>query len=101
MALGARVRVTSRLLFRAGAAYEESPVSTANRTADIPVSDRVRGAVGVGWDMTDSLALDVSYMYARNIGDSVRQVGQDGSRLRADINRDLQGFGVQLTWRLR
>lgn len=67
--IGAEYRWNQQLTLRAGASYEWSPISTRNRDLRLPDSDRVSLALGGGYQITDSLKLDVAYMHIFGVGD--------------------------------
>lgn len=68
--LGAEYRWNQQLTLRAGASYEWSPISTTNRDLRLPDSDRISLALGGGYQITDSLKLDVGYMHIFTTGDT-------------------------------
>ncbi|SEO97335.1 OmpP1/FadL family transporter [Aquisalimonas asiatica] len=62
--LGVIFTPTETWTFRAGVAYDESPVPDAERrTPRGPDSDRIIGAVGMSWQPTTNLGIDLAYTY--------------------------------------
>ena len=62
--LGATYRPNSKWVFRAGWAYDETPISkTSDRTPRIPGNDRTWVAVGLGYQMSDKLGFDMGYSH--------------------------------------
>lgn len=62
-ALGADYKPTKEWIFRAGAAYDQSPIDDENRNPTIPDSNRFLLSAGAGYNFTDDLRVDVGYMY--------------------------------------
>ncbi|MGH2340395.1 OmpP1/FadL family transporter [Segnochrobactraceae bacterium EtOH-i3] len=67
--IGAEYRWNKDLTLRAGTSYEWSPISTRNRDLRLPDSDRISLAVGGGYQITESLKLDLAYMHIFAVGD--------------------------------
>ena len=62
--LGATYSPNQNWIFRAGWAYDETPISrTADRTPRIPGNDRTWVALGLGYRMTESLSIDAAYSH--------------------------------------
>lgn len=75
--LGLHYRATDRLLLQTGIAYDTSPVSDANRRAELPVDEQYRLSLGLQYDWSEKMTLGGSLVYA-DLGD-------------ADIDADLFG----------
>ena len=83
--LGTNYRHDERWLFRAGVAYDQSPVQDADRTPRLPDADRTWLALGTQYKPTPALALDfgAAYIWVRSasinaISPSVESVNQYG-----------------------
>ncbi len=63
VAVGVSDRVSPQLMLQAGAAYDESPVTAATRTAAIADSDRTILGVGLQVAVTTRLALQLAYAH--------------------------------------
>jgi long-chain fatty acid transport protein len=61
--LGAEYDWTDRWTFRAGVAFEDSPITDANRTPRIPDNDRIWASVGATYKWSDKLSFDVAYTH--------------------------------------
>ncbi|WP_293647326.1 OmpP1/FadL family transporter [Thiolapillus sp.] len=62
--LGVTYSPSQKWIFRAGWAYDETPISrTKDRTPRIPGNDRTWVALGLGYRMSDSLSLDAAYSH--------------------------------------
>ena len=62
-ALGTTWRATETLTFRAGSAYDISPVPDDNVTLRIPDADRFWLSVGCSWEFSPCWTLDVGYAH--------------------------------------
>jgi long-chain fatty acid transport protein len=74
--LGFNYDLTARWSVRMGGAYDQSPVTDANRTVRIPDSDRWFLGAGVGYRLTDSLVVDFGYLHIFFAGGTVDQTAQ-------------------------
>ena len=62
--LGADFRYNSSWTFRAGMAYDQTPIPDADhRTPRIPGDDRIWASLGFGYQVTQSLGIDVAYSH--------------------------------------
>ncbi|MGD8841578.1 MAG: outer membrane protein transport protein [Gammaproteobacteria bacterium] len=60
--VGVNWRYNSKWTFRAGTAYDQTPIPNAqHRTARIPGEDRIWSSFGVGYRFSESLAIDLAY----------------------------------------
>jgi long-chain fatty acid transport protein len=76
VALGADYSVTDKLTLRAGTAWDQTPVTDADRTPRIPDSSRYWLSVGATWKPIDHLALSVAYAHLFADDPKVNQVDQ-------------------------
>lgn len=65
VALGGTYRYSDRWLFKAGMAYDQSPVTDATRTPSIPDNNRTWLSMGANYRWTDRASLDLAYTYVR------------------------------------
>ncbi len=61
--VGANYRIMDRLLLQGGVGYDESPVTSANRTTRIPDSNRVLLSIGAQYDVLPNVTLQVAYSH--------------------------------------
>lgn len=61
--VGANYHYSDQWMFRAGLAYDESPVRDAQRTPTLPDNNRTWIAIGAQYRASPQLALDVGYTY--------------------------------------
>ncbi|HEX2724648.1 MAG TPA: porin [Beijerinckiaceae bacterium] len=93
--LGAEYDFSDRWTFRAGVAYEDSPINDANRTPVIPDNDRIWASVGATYKWSEKLSFDVSYTHIfvddtkidiREGREQLLRAGPVGLPLIADVN---------------
>jgi long-chain fatty acid transport protein len=61
--VGAEYDFTDRWTVRAGVAFEDSPITTANRTPRLPDNDRVWASLGATYKWNERLSFDLSYTH--------------------------------------
>jgi len=61
--IGANYRATDKLLLQGGVGFDESPVTTSNRTTRIPDSNRVVLGVGAQYDVLPNVTLQAAYAH--------------------------------------
>ncbi|MBK1832775.1 OmpP1/FadL family transporter [Roseibacillus ishigakijimensis] len=96
-ALGATYSHDSQWTFRAGIAFDESPVDDENRNLRIPDSDRFWLSIGASYAVNEHLTLDAGYSYI--FIDSV-SLGQNDKGLidtRSKAEGDIQLFSLGLS----
>ena len=62
-AIGATYRYSDKLTLRTGVAFDESPVSSSDRTLRIPDRDRIVLSVGASYRFAESYRLDFGYTH--------------------------------------
>jgi long-chain fatty acid transport protein len=103
-AVGLNYRQNDRLTWRAGVAYDESPVPNAFRTPRIPDQDRTWLAFGVQYKLDDHAKIDAGYAHlfvkdARvNIGDSVGPGVYPYGQLNGEYANKVDILSVQYTY---
>jgi long-chain fatty acid transport protein len=93
-ALGFRYRSSDRWLYKAGWAYDTSPTTAANRTADLPIDRQWRLAAGAEWDKSEKLDIGFEFTYA-DFGSA--KIDSDTLIGEFSTNRILM-FGVSFNW---
>ena len=68
-AAGVRYRIDDQWLVQGGIAHDTSPVSSSDRTADMPVDKQFRLSLGVEQKRSDKVTLGFIFQYA-DLGDS-------------------------------
>ena len=62
--IGASYRYNDKMIFRFGGAYDETPISkTEDRTPRIPDNDRTWLTLGLGYQFSDTMSMDVGYAH--------------------------------------
>ena len=100
--LGIDYRYSSSWTFRAGTAYDETPIPDAeHRTARIPGDDRIWAALGFGYQLTESLGIDVAYTHLFVDEPKIN----NGEPTRGNINgkfedTDVDIISAQVVWKI-
>jgi long-chain fatty acid transport protein len=94
---GARFRPSDDWTIRFGLAYDQSPISHEYRTPRIPTNDRWWITFGVGWQISQTVAVDVSYMHVFISDGPVDQTTVTGQRLKGTFEGSANVLGAQLT----
>ncbi|OOF15606.1 MULTISPECIES: outer membrane protein transport protein [unclassified Salinivibrio] len=92
-ALGATYTMDNHWAFRAGYAYDESPVNAKDRTLSIPDSDRHWWSLGATYTANDNLSIDAGFAYLD--GEQV-DGSEDGFAFSA--GGDAYIYGLQLNY---
>jgi len=61
--IGANYRYNDKLMLRGGVAYDETPISDADRTVRLPDSDRIWLSLGAQYKAMPNLKLDAGFTY--------------------------------------
>ncbi|HED18452.1 MAG TPA: hypothetical protein ENI74_02995 [Gammaproteobacteria bacterium] len=96
--LGVDFRVNSAWTLRAGTAFDKSPISDSNRTARIPGEDRIWASAGVGYQMTQSIGIDVGYSHLFIDDPKLRENSPTTGTLTGDYKADVNIISAQLVW---
>jgi long-chain fatty acid transport protein len=102
--LGINYRQNDRLTWRAGVAYDESPVPNANRTPRIPDQDRTWLAFGVQYKLDDHAMVDAGYAHlfvkdaSIHVGDSVGPSVYPYGQLNGEYANKVDILSVQYTY---
>lgn len=107
-ALGTSYQYDCNWLFRLGAAYDQSPVRNAYRTAAIPDSDRVWLGVGGRYRFDKCFALEFGYAHLFFKNATINEPAPRSSGFTLPPSQRLAGryrshadlVGIQLTWDL-
>jgi long-chain fatty acid transport protein len=63
ISLGANYRMTEALLLQGGIGFDQSPVTTSNRTSRVPDSNRYLIGIGAQYDVLPNLTFQVAYAH--------------------------------------
>jgi len=87
-----------RWTFRAGLAYDESPILDAFRGPGIPDSDHWNTAVGLSYKLDNGATIDFSYQHLWYKKGPARRPSATGSTLIGDFSVDVDGVGFGVRW---
>lgn len=108
-ALGATYQLAQQWQLRSGIAYDKSPVPAANRTISIPDADRIWYSLGIGYQYSQALSVDLGLAFVDgkkvNVHESLNQpivINGQPQTYRSDFNGTSEGdawlAGVQLSY---
>jgi long-chain fatty acid transport protein len=98
---GANYRYSDKWIFRGGLAYDQSPVRDAQRTPRLPDNDRTWLALGVQYQYSPSLSIDLAYAYIFVRDPSINQnEGSTASNglISGTYKNNVNIVGLQLTY---
>ncbi len=89
--------------FRAGAAYDESPVSDAALlTPRVPDNDRIWLAAGVGYKISDKISVDAGYAHLFVKNPEIRKTVTGENQFRGGLSGSYENsadvIGAEITW---
>jgi len=101
-AIGTTYKHSDRLTFRAGLAYDESPVSSvSDRTLRIPDGDRIWVSIGATVKLTENYNLDLGYTHIFADETNVDFAAPAGSgnegQFRGKAGGDVDLFGIGIS----
>ena len=100
-AVGVDYRLNSTWTFRAGAAYDESPIPNArHRTARIPGNDRTWATLGVGYRISESLGIDIGYAHLFVDDVKINETSASAGNLNGEYEASVDILSLQLVWNL-
>ncbi|MBX8490546.1 outer membrane protein transport protein [Pseudomonas cichorii] len=97
-AIGTAYRLNPQWVLRTGLMFDQSPTSNTNRSPRTPTGDRRIFSLGVGYNVTPQLTLDLAYSYLREESVDVSRANALGS-YSATYQSDASLFGVGATYR--
>lgn len=97
--LGLEYQANDRWSWRAGVAYDETPIPNAQRrTPRIPDSDRTWIAVGASYQYSDNIVLDAAYSHIFMKDTNIDDTDANGNQLLGKYKNSVDIVGVQLRW---
>jgi len=97
--VGVDYRHNSSWTFRAGAAFDETPIPDAqHRTARIPGEDRIWASVGFGYQFNPSLGLDVGYSHLFIDDPKINETSSSAGNLNGEYDADVNILSAQVVW---
>jgi long-chain fatty acid transport protein len=110
VALGGVYKMNEQWTFRAGTAYDESPVEDPFRTVRLPDDDRIWATVGVRWQVAPQWIVDAGYAHLFVHGTTINNTRTQSpgnppalftSVVRGDYDDAVDIASVQVTWAFR
>ena len=100
--LGVDYRYNSNWTFRAGTAYDQTPIPDAeHRTARIPGDDRIWAALGFGYQITESLGIDVAYTHLFVDEPEINSGEPTTGNINGEYdNTDVDIISAQVVWKI-
>lgn len=100
-AVGASYQLNPQWLLRAGYAYDQAPVGSADRSVRVPVGNRQAVTLGGAYSPNPDLTFDFAYGYLWDSKASVAHSNNSGLQpeYSADYENSAHGFSVQATYR--
>ncbi len=100
-AVGLDYRYNGKWTFRAGTAYDESPIpNSRRRTARIPGEDRIWASLGVGYRFSPSLALDLGYAHLFVDDPKINETSSNAGTLSGEYDTTVDIVSAQIVWNL-
>ncbi|MCX4188459.1 OmpP1/FadL family transporter [Methylophaga sp. OBS4] len=97
--LGVSYRYSPKWQFRTGIAYDESPISSAERrTARIPGNDRKWVALGATYRYSDNIIIDAGYAHLFIDDPKINETDDNGYNLKGSYDASVDLLGLQLRW---
>jgi long-chain fatty acid transport protein len=98
-ALGAAYKLTPQWTLRAGVAVDQSPTNNTDRSPRIPTGDRTAFSLGLGWEPTPDISVDVAYSYLKEEDTDINQASATKGTYNATYKNSASGLGAQLSYR--
>ncbi|TLX59565.1 transporter [Stutzerimonas nosocomialis] len=103
-AVGAAYKLNREWTLRAGLAFDQSPTNNTHRSPRVPTGDRTAVSLGLAWNPTDDVTVDLAYSYLREeeIDVSSNRTYQGGAleaNYDASFKNRAHGFGAALSYR--
>lgn len=99
IAAGLTYDISDSWTIRGGVAYDPSPVPQEFVTARIPDSDRTWVSLGLSYEPTDNLSLDLAYTHIFIAGRSINQSEEGAGTLIGSYDNSVDIVGAQVNWR--
>ncbi|MDX2352522.1 MULTISPECIES: OmpP1/FadL family transporter [Stutzerimonas] len=103
-AIGAAYKLNSEWTLRTGLAFDQSPTNNTHRSPRIPTGDRTAISLGLAWNPTEDVTVDLAYSYLREEEVEIsRDRSYSGGVLEANYDASYKnrahGFGAAMTYR--
>ncbi len=98
-AIGAAYKLNRTWTLRSGLAFDQSPTNNVHRSPRIPTGDRTAVSLGLAWNPTDDVTVDLAYSYLWEEDTKVRRESPTRGVYNATYENSAHGFGAALTYR--
>lgn len=105
-ALGASYKLNKQWTLRSGLAFDQSPTNNTHRSPRIPSGDRTAVSLGLAWDPTEDVTVDLAYTYLWEEDTSInrsrsyqRPTGTLEQNYSATFENSAHGLGASLSYR--
>jgi long-chain fatty acid transport protein len=95
-AVGVHYRPSQKWLLQTGFAYDDSPVSSTDRTADMPIDRQLRFAVGAQYKWSERTTVGAAFEYV-DLGDA--EINNTSSLVGEYDRNYLLAFGAYANWK--
>jgi long-chain fatty acid transport protein len=100
-AVGLDYRYNSNWTFRAGTAFDQTPVPNAShRTARIPDEDRIWASLGVGYRLSRAVGIDVGYSHLFIDDPKINETSASTGSLSGKYDASVDILSAQVVWTL-
>lgn len=97
--LGLNYNHSDKWQFRAGVAYDETPIpNSERRTARIPGNDRKWVAIGASYHYSDNIVIDAAYAHLFIDDPKINETSDTGYNLKGSYDASVDIVGLQLRW---
>jgi len=97
--LGVAYKHNEKWQFRAGVAYDETPIPSAERrTARIPGNDRKWVSLGATYHYSENIILDAGYAHLFIDDPKINETDDNGYNLKGKYEASVDLLGLQLRW---
>lgn len=98
-ALGAAYKVNKQWTLRTGLAFDQSPTNNTHRSPRIPTGDRTAVSLGLAWNPTDDVTVDLAYSYLWEEDVTVQRASPTRGTYNATYENSAHGFGAAMSYR--
>lgn len=99
ISVGGAYKWNDKLTLRGGVAFEEGAINTPFRGPGVPDNDRFEAAVGLGYQITDSVSLEGAYTHLFFRDGATVRAGPTGSKLIGEFRNSVDVLSLGLTWK--
>ncbi|EIK51459.1 long-chain fatty acid transporter [Stutzerimonas stutzeri TS44] len=98
-ALGAAFKLNQQWTLRSGLAFDQSPTNNVDRSPRIPTGDRTAVSLGLAWNPTEDVTVDLAYSYLWEEDTKIRHNHPSKGIYNATYENSAHGFGAALSYR--